>query len=92
MVQTIIPTTELKVVISVYENHGCSAWIEGEDYRGIAVQADTISNAMRELAISIDVLNKYKENKRVKHVCGLQGFGAIDDVCPACDEMNKRNK
>jgi hypothetical protein len=29
-------------------------------------------------------LAKQEPVKREEHVCGLQGFGALGDVCPAC--------
>ncbi len=36
---------------------------------------------------ALDQLIEDKEEDR-EHVCGLQGFGALGDTCPGCEERN----
>ena len=69
MVQTVVPMTEVKAVIQVYNDERmtdkCMAYLEGDEYRGVVVQAKTVSEALRELAISIDAINQYRINKKL---------------------------
>lgn len=68
MVKTFEPTIKVKAIIQVYDvnetENECMAYLDGEEYRGIVVQAKTISEALRELAISIDAINKYRMNQK----------------------------
>lgn len=67
MIQEIIPTTEVKVIIKIYDSPvmkdcECMAYLEGDKYKGIVVQGKSISDALKELAISLDAINRYRIN------------------------------
>ena len=68
MVQSIEPTTEVTAIIQVYEDipimkdSTCIAYLEGEQYKGIVVQAKSVPEALKELAISIEAINQYRIN------------------------------
>lgn len=66
MIQEIIPTTEVTVTIKVYDHNvidaKCIAYIEGDEYKGIVVQAKSISSALKKLSICLDAINNYRTN------------------------------
>jgi hypothetical protein len=66
MMQEIIPSTEVKVVIKVYDHDvvdaKCMAYLEGDEYRGVVVQAKSIPSALKKLAVSLEAINQYRLN------------------------------
>jgi len=66
MAQTINPT--IKVVIKVYEDAPLEAkymaYLEDNEYKGIVAQAESVSEVLRELAISIEARNQYRLNTK----------------------------
>lgn len=67
MVQTVAPKHEIVIHIQQYDEldqveEQYVAWIAGEKYRGILVTANSISECMKELGISLKVLELYRKN------------------------------
>lgn len=66
MIQEIIPSTEVTVVIKIYDHDvmdaKCMAYIEGDDYKGIVSQAATVGGALSKLSILLEAIDKYRIN------------------------------
>lgn len=64
MLQVTEPDFELKVHFQHYPKSPLPylAWIEGEQYKGIVVQASSIDECMKELSVSLKVLELYRNN------------------------------
>lgn len=68
MVQVINPDEEIVIRIKFYDDlpkDNYIAYIEGDAYRGMAVSASSIEECMKELAISLKVLNLYRKNNKI---------------------------
>lgn len=48
-----------------YEPEHYIAWIKEPQYKGIIVKADSISECMKELSISLNVLELYRKNEDI---------------------------
>jgi hypothetical protein len=38
------------------------AWIEGDEYKGVVLEADSLGECIKELGISLKVLELYRKN------------------------------
>ncbi|PSR54115.1 hypothetical protein AHMF7605_11595 [Adhaeribacter arboris] len=65
MVQTIQHNHQLNIQIKCYDDlpdNKYLAWIEGKEYTGITITANSITECIKELAISLTALEAYRKN------------------------------
>lgn len=63
MISTIEPSHNIEIEIQYYsKDEVYTAWIKGNDYRGCVVSANTLPEVLKELSISITVLEMYRKN------------------------------
>lgn len=58
------PTLSIVVHFDYFENvpEPYVAWIEGDAYKGIIVTGNTIADCVKEIGISLKVLELYRQN------------------------------
>lgn len=69
MFRTINPDEEIVIHFQFYDdlpNSNYVAWIEGGKYKGIVVSADSIADCVKEVGISLKVLDLYRKNIKTK--------------------------
>jgi len=68
MLAQIDPNHIIEIEIQYYEKisgdskPGYIAWIKGDDYKGVVVESESIGECVKELGISLIVLEKYRIN------------------------------
>lgn len=65
MVQTIEATKKLIIHFDCYDDipdGNYIAWIEGKDYAGMVVTGNSVPECLKELSISLNVLEIYRKN------------------------------
>lgn len=65
MVRVKEPKYIIEVQILKFEE-GYTAWIKGDEYKGIVVQAESLDECLKELSISLKVLELYRNNIKKK--------------------------
>ena len=71
MVQTIQPTQRITIHFECFDdlpNDNYVAWIEGDDYKGMVVSANSVAECVQEIGISLKVLELYRKNLKMKAV------------------------
>lgn len=51
----------IEVQILKFEK-GYTAWIKGDEYKGIVVESESLDECLKELSISLKVLELYRNN------------------------------
>ena len=68
MVQTTFPNKTITVKIECFDNlpeqNKYVAWVEGDEYKGIVIQGDSIDDCLDELATSLRVIELYRKNTK----------------------------
>lgn len=65
MTQTIQPTNRITIFIECFDDsvkNNYVAWVQGDGYDGIVVEAKSVVECMQELTTSIKVLGIYRKN------------------------------
>ena len=62
MVRTEDSLHTIEIQILEFDKGEYTAWIKGDDYKGIVVQAESIGECLKELSISLKVLELYRNN------------------------------
>lgn len=73
MIQTIPPTQRITIHFECFDDlpqDNYVAWLEGEDYKGIVVTANSVAECVQEIGISLKVLELYRKNLKQKAANG----------------------
>jgi DUF1365 family protein len=69
MIQIVNPNHRIDIHIECFDDlqeDNYIAWISGDEYKGITVTGNSIPECMKELQISLKVLELYRKNIKIR--------------------------